>query len=134
MGYFNDKQTGQIVSRILNDVVNAELLIAHVMPDLIVNALMFLGVAIMLFYIDAKLALASLISIPFLMYANMTYSKYVLPLWRENQETIGELSGTLQDNLSGIKEIQIFNKQEYEAKFKLLSISLTFLISIFFYT
>lgn len=116
LGYFNDKQTGQIVSRILNDVVNAELLIAHVMPDLIVNALMFLGVAIMLFYIDAKLALASLISIPFLMYANMTYSKYVLPLWRENQETIGELSGSLQDNLSGIKEIQIFNKQEYEAK------------------
>ncbi len=116
LGYFKDKQTGQIVSRILNDVVNAELLIAHVIPDLIVNVLMFSGVAVMLFYIDVKLALVSLISIPFLMYVNMAYSRYVLPLWRENQKTLGELSGALQDNLSGIKEIQIFNRQNSEAE------------------
>lgn len=114
LGYFHDKQTGQIVSRILNDVVNAELLIAHVIPGLIINVLMFLGVAIMLFYINVKLALVSLISIPLLMYVNSTYSKYVLPLWRENQQILGELSGALHDNLSGIKEIQIFNKQNFE--------------------
>lgn len=116
LSYFKDKQTGQVVSRILNDVVNAELLIAHVIPDLIVNVLMFTGVAVMLFYIDVKLALVSLISIPFLMYVNMAYSRYVLPLWRENQQTLGELSGALQINLSGIKEIQIFNKQKSEAE------------------
>ncbi|MDF2879157.1 MAG: transporter permease, partial [Clostridia bacterium] len=116
MRFFNDKQTGQLASRILNDVVSAELLIAHAIPDLIVNVIMFVGVVIILFIINVKLALVSLIAIPFLMLANMGYSKYVLPLWRENQKSLGELSGVLHDNLSGIKEIQIFNKQEYEAE------------------
>ncbi len=114
--YFSDKQTGQLTSRITNDVVNAELLIAHAVPDLIVNILTFIGVAVMLFTINVKLALISLISIPFLMAANVGYSKLVLPRWRHNQQALGDLSGALQDNLSGIKEIQVFNQQALEVQ------------------
>lgn len=116
MKYFTETQTGQIASRIMHDSVNAEILIAHVIPDLIVNALMFISISIILFYININLALVSLISIPFLILVNMGYSKYVLPLWRLNSKAVGELNGTLQDNLSGIKEIQVFNQQKYETK------------------
>lgn len=116
MKYFTETQTGQIASRIMHDSVNAEILIAHVIPDLIVNALMFISISIILFYININLALVSLISIPFLIIVNMGYSKYVLPLWRLNSKAVGELNGTLQDNLSGIKEIQVFNQQKYETK------------------
>jgi len=116
MKYFTETQTGQIASRIMHDSVNAEILIAHVIPDLIVNALMFISISIILFYININLALVSLISIPFLIVVNMGYSKYVLPLWRLNSKAVGELNGTLQDNLSGIKEIQVFNQQKYETK------------------
>lgn len=116
MKYFTETQTGQIASRIMHDSVNAEILIAHVIPDLIVNSLMFISISIILFYINIKLALVSLISIPFLIIVNMGYSKYVLPLWRLNSKAVGELNGTLQDNLSGIKEIQVFNQQKYETK------------------
>lgn len=116
MKYFTETQTGQIASRIMHDSVNAEILIAHVIPDLIVNVLMFISISIILFYININLALVSLISIPFLIVVNMGYSKYVLPLWRLNSKAVGELNGTLQDNLSGIKEIQVFNQQKYETK------------------
>lgn len=116
MEYYNDKQTGNLASRIMNDVVNTELLIAHAIPDLIVNALTFLSVAIILFLINVKLAIISIIAIPFLMAANVGYSKYVLPQWRLNQEALGDLSGALHDNLSGMKEIQVFNQQDYETK------------------
>lgn len=116
MKYFTKTQTGQIASRIMHDSVNAEILIAHVIPDLIVNVLMFISISIILFYININLALVSLISIPFLIIVNMGYSKYVLPLWRLNSKAVGELNGTLQDNLSGIKEIQVFNQQKYETK------------------
>ncbi|WP_353096837.1 ABC transporter ATP-binding protein [Tissierella praeacuta] len=114
LGYFNDKQIGDLVSRVMNDVVNAELLIAHVVPDLIIDVLTFIGVAIMLFSINVKLALISLISIPFLLVANIGYSKVVLPRWRLNSKAMGELSGALQENFSAVKEIQAFNQQSYE--------------------
>ena len=116
LGYYNDKQTGQLVSRIVSDVVNTELLIAHAVPDLIVNVLTFFGVAIMLFTINVKLALISLVTIPFLMAANAGYSKLVLPLWRKNSSALGDLSGAVQENLSAVKEIQAFNQQAHETK------------------
>ncbi|WP_199883756.1 ABC transporter ATP-binding protein [Anaerosinus massiliensis] len=112
--YFADKQSGQIVSRIARDTVSAERLIAHVLPDLIVNALTLLAVGIMLFTINVKLAVISLLTIPFIIFANVLYSKAALPRWRKNSEIMGIMNGALQDNVSGMKEIQVFNQHDYE--------------------
>lgn len=112
--YYHDKQTGQLMSRVVNDTANLEMLIAHAAPDLIVNLLLLVGVAIILFIINPILALLALIAIPFLFLASTKYSKIVLPLFRHSQEMIGELNANLQDNLSGIKEIQVFNQQDSE--------------------
>ncbi|WP_312198009.1 ABC transporter ATP-binding protein [Anaerospora hongkongensis] len=112
--YFTDKQSGQLVSRIAKDTVSAERLIAHVIPDLIVNALTLLAVGIMLFAINVKLAVISLLTIPFIIFANILYSKAALPRWRKNSEIMGIMSGALQDNVSGIKEIQVFNQHDHE--------------------
>lgn len=114
--YYNDKQTGQLMSRIINDTSEIEVLVAHAAPDLIVNLLIFVSVAIMLFIINMKLAVVSLVSIPFLVLMSLFYSKKVLPKFRARQKVIGELNGTLQDNLAGMKEIQAFNQQKTEKK------------------
>jgi ATP-binding cassette subfamily B protein len=114
--YYHDKQTGQLMSRILNDTSDVELLIAHAAPDTIVNVMIFLGVAVVLFIINAKLALLTLFAIPLLLLSSVGYSRYVLPKFRARQKILGLLSGTLQDNLTGMKEIQVFNQQEYETK------------------
>lgn len=116
LNYFNDKQTGQLVSRIMNDAANVELLLAHAIPDLIINVFIFLSVAAILFSINVKLAAASLITTPFLYLINIFYARVVLPKFRLNQKAIGDLNGALQDNLSGVKEIQVFNQQEYEVR------------------
>jgi ATP-binding cassette subfamily B protein len=42
--YYNDKQTGQLMSRTANDTNNLEMLIAHALPDLIVNSLLIVGI------------------------------------------------------------------------------------------
>ncbi|MDR2903959.1 MAG: ABC transporter ATP-binding protein/permease [Clostridiales bacterium] len=114
--YYNDKQTGQLMSRIINDTAEIEVLVAHAAPDLIVNVLIFASVAVMLFIINAKLAAVSLISIPFLVLMSLFYSKKVLPKFRKRQKVVGLLNGTLQDNLTGMKEIQAFNQQKTEKK------------------
>jgi len=114
MRYYQDKQTGQLMSRMVNDTRLLEVLIAHSLPDLITNVLVIIGVAIMIFMIDPFLALLTLIPVPFVVFVSSFFSKKVAPLFRINQEVLGDLNGVLQDNLSGMKEIQAFGKEKYE--------------------
>jgi len=114
MKFYHDKQTGQIMSRIINDTNNIELLIAHAVPDIIVNLVILVGVAIILFALNPTLAALSLISMPIIFILSIFFAKKVLPLFRKAQEILGELNANLQDNLSGMKEIQVFNQHERE--------------------
>ncbi|WP_101697961.1 ABC transporter ATP-binding protein [Clostridium minihomine] len=114
--YFNHSRTGDLTGRVVNDAMQAEILLAHVIPDFIVNVLTFTGVGFLLVTINAKLAFASLAAIPFLLGITIWQSRHLSPIWKENFKVRGELSGTVQDNLSGIKEIQIFNQQAQEEK------------------
>lgn len=112
--YFHKSRTGDLTGRVVNDALDAEILLAHVIPDFFVNILTFLGVGTLLFTIHWKLALMSLVTIPFLLGITIWQSHHVSPVWKENSRIRGELAGTVQDNLSGIKEIQIFNQQKQE--------------------
>jgi len=112
--YYQDKQTGQLMSRVTSDTSGLELLIAHAVPDLIINILLFVGVGILLFMINVKLACLTLFSIPFIAMSSLWFIKKVRPQFRKGQVAMGELSAILQDNISGIKEIQVFNQQKRE--------------------
>jgi ABC-type multidrug transport system fused ATPase/permease subunit len=114
--YFIDKQTGQLMSRVVNDTANLEMLIAHAVPDLISNLLILIGVATILFIINPILASLSLIPIPFLLLSSTFFAKKIMPIFRRAQKALADLNADLQDNLSGIREIQLFNKQEKEYK------------------
>lgn len=129
MGYFSDKQTGQLLSRITADTANLEPLIAHAGPDLLVNCVLFFGSAAILFVINVKLALFTLITIPFTLLCVSVYSKKVRPNFKKSHEKMGELNAQIQDKLQGMKEIQIFNKQA-ESKKELQKASFEHRVSI----
>ena len=114
LGYFHDKQTGDLMSRIVNDTRDFELLYAHMIPETITNVVTFLGVLVVLLLINAKLALITCAPIPFIFVSGIIFSKKVRPFFKISQKKMGELSGKLQDNLSGIHEIQSFGREEYE--------------------
>lgn len=136
LSYFHKSRTGDLTSRVVNDTLDAEVLLAHVIPDFVVNVLTFIGVGILLFTIHAKLAIISLVTIPVLFGITIWQSRHVSPTWKENSRVRGELAGKVQDNLSGIKEILIFNQQNHEehniAKLSLLH-SLAYLRASFFF-
>ncbi len=114
--YYQDKQTGQIMSRMVNDTRQIEVLVAHALPDLASSVLVIIGVTIMLFTVNVQLALLTLIPVPIIIVVSTLFSKKVAPLFRINQEVLGDLNGALQDNLSGMKEIQAFGQEDYERK------------------
>ena len=114
IGYFHDKQTGDLMSRVVNDTRDFELLYAHMIPETITNLVTFIGVLTVLLLINWKLALITCAPIPLIFLSGIIFSKKVRPYFQKSQKKMGELSGKLQDNLSGIQEIQSFGREEYE--------------------
>jgi ATP-binding cassette subfamily B protein len=113
--FYEDKQTGQLMSRMVNDSSLFETLIAHAVPDILVNVLTFVGVSAVLASINWQLLLLSLIPIPLIVLGMRGFAKYVRPAFRERQQELGELNATLNDNLSGIREIKAFVQEDTEA-------------------
>lgn len=116
IGYFHDKQTGDLMSRIVNDTRDFELLYAHMIPETITNIVTFIGVLVVLLTINVKLALITCAPIPLIFISGIIFSKKVRPFFRASQKKMGELNGKLQDNLSGLQEIQSFGREEYETQ------------------
>ncbi len=113
--YYEDKQTGQLMSRVVNDSDLLEKLIAHAVPDVLVNVLTLVGVSTMLLTMNAQLTLLTLVPIPLIILAMRGFAKYVRPAFRERQAELGELNAILQDNLSGIREIKTFTRERTES-------------------
>ena len=113
--FYENKQTGQLMSQLINDTELLENLIAHAIPDLIANVLTLIGVLAILFGINAPLALLGMIPIPLIILAMQAYDKIVRPAFRARQRKLGELNATLNDNLSGVREIMAFTREETES-------------------
>lgn len=111
--YYEDKQTGQLMSRVVNDSDKIETLISHAVPDVLVNVLTFIGVNIVLFLINPLLMLLCLVPVPLIVLGMRGFGKYVRPAFRERQKELGELNASLNDHLSGIREIKAFVQEEH---------------------
>ena len=116
LGLFHDKQTGDLMSRVVNDTRDFELLYAHIIPELITNVATFVGVLVILLLINWKLALITCCPIPLILFSGVIFAKKVRPYFRVSQKCMGELNAKLQDNLSGIHEIQSFGQESYESE------------------
>ena len=116
LSFFHDKQTGDLMSRVINDTRDFELLYAHMIPDIITNLVTFLGVLIILLTINWKLALITCCPIPLILLSGVISAKIVRPFFRASQKCMGELNAQLQDSLSGLHEIQSFGQEAYESE------------------
>jgi ATP-binding cassette subfamily B protein len=114
--YYEDKQTGQLMSRVINDTELFEQLISHAIPDVIVNVITLVGVSIILVFINWKLTLLTMIPIPLVIVSLRVYARYVRPAFRERQKELGNLNAILNDSLQGIREIKAFTREVEEMK------------------
>jgi ATP-binding cassette subfamily B protein len=114
--YYEDKQTGQLMSRVINDTELFEQLISHAIPDVIVNLITLVGVTLVLITLNWRLTLLSIIPIPLVLISLRIYARYVRPAFRERQKELGNLNAILNDSLSGIREIKAFTREAEEMR------------------
>ncbi|MDR2701430.1 MAG: ABC transporter ATP-binding protein/permease [Spirochaetaceae bacterium] len=115
LSFFHKRQTGDLMSRVVNDTATFEQLYAHVIPETITNAVTLIGVIVILFSINSTLAFLTCIPIPFILASGWVMMKKVRPRFRQMQKSLAVLNSQLQDNISGIREIQAFGQHEREA-------------------
>ena len=112
--YYEDKQTGQLMSRVVNDTDLFEKMISHAVPEVFVNIISLFGISAVLFSMNWQLTLLSMIPIPLVIVALILYAKIVRPAFRWRQRELGELNAILNDNISGVREIKAFTREDIE--------------------
>jgi len=113
--FFDHNRVGMLMSRIINDVNLLKSSLPHFI-DLIRDFLTMLGLLVVLFYQDARLATISLIIFPLAVYPFIHFSSRIRKLGRKNQIRLSRITGFLQETLSGIKVIKAFAAEPRENK------------------
>ncbi|MHB1317054.1 MAG: ABC transporter ATP-binding protein, partial [Anaerolineae bacterium] len=114
LSFYEEQQTGQLMSRMINDSEMFERLISHAIPDTFVSVLTLVGVSAVLLSMNSTLMLLTLVPVPLILVAMQGFNRYVRPAFRERQQELAELNATVNDNLSGIREIKAFTREEIE--------------------
>jgi ATP-binding cassette subfamily B protein/subfamily B ATP-binding cassette protein MsbA len=114
ISYFENRSTGEIMSRINNDVEHVEKIFIDGLESLLMSSLTLIGISIILFSLNWKLAALSLLPIPVLVYSASYFTGRVHRFYRAVREATAELNAYAQDALSGIREIIGFNRESYE--------------------
>jgi ATP-binding cassette, subfamily B, bacterial MsbA len=115
MSFYDANQTGQLMSRVTNDVNQVQMFLTQGLARLVntvVTVVMFLGVMIIL---DPVLTLVSLIVTPLVYYFQQQFAS-IMPLYRRVMQRSADLNVVIQENVTGIKLVKAFNREPFESK------------------
>jgi len=114
LSFFERTSTGELMSRVTNDVNALENFVTHGSALTAIDLLRLVGGAIILFLLDARLALLVLLPVPVLVVTLRYFNTRIRPVYRRVRARLGDINARLQDNLSGIQVIQAFGQEERE--------------------
>ncbi|MFD1952985.1 ABC transporter ATP-binding protein [Paenibacillus thailandensis] len=112
---FYDKQkTGQLMSRITNDLLLLSELYHHGPEDYVKSLVRFIGAFFILFQINASLTIAVFCFLPFMGYFALYFNKKLNKALTRNKERIGDVNAQTEDSLAGIRVVQSFANERLE--------------------
>ncbi|MFB6344411.1 MAG: ABC transporter ATP-binding protein [bacterium] len=115
MDFFNDNETGGIMSILNNDINRLEQFLNTELTQIIRVATVVVGIGSVMFYVSPKLALIALLPVPFIGFASGSFLVWIDRKYRKIRETVSRLSSRLANNLGGMKVIKTFNRYDYES-------------------
>jgi ATP-binding cassette, subfamily B, multidrug efflux pump len=117
--YYDRVQTGQLVTRLTSDVEQIRAFAGSGVVQLANAVVMLIGTTALLLYLDWQLALVALAIVPVIALLLVRFVSRIRPLFREVQQTLGRLNTVLQEDLSGVRVIRAFAREDYEtARYK----------------
>ncbi|HTL61893.1 MAG TPA: ABC transporter ATP-binding protein [Nitrospira sp.] len=114
INFFENRPTGEVMSRVLNDTEHMQRIFVDGLEEIITAGLTLVGIMVVLFWLNWKLALLALVPIPLLIVGAIAFTKRIHKHYRKIRKDSAELNALLQDSLAGIRETMGFNRQAYE--------------------
>ena len=115
MDFFADKQTGELLSVLSNDVNRLERFLNDGMNSAFRLAVMVIGIAAILFYYNWQLALLTLVIVPAIAVFTYRFIKTIQPKYADVRSSVGQLNSRLENNLGGVQVIKTYNTEGYES-------------------
>lgn len=114
--WFEQRATGDILTRVSEDVGNVERVLIDGIEQGVVAVLQLVGVGVILFYLNAKLALWMLLPIPFLAAGAWWYTSTAHLRYRAQRQATSAMNSLLLDNVQGMRQIKSFAREEQEGR------------------
>jgi len=111
ISFFGEGSTGDLLSRLTNDVEAINLAISQNVTTLVASLLSMLGIIVAMFLLDRWLALASLFVVPIMFWFTQFVARYTRKGFRDLQRDLGQLNGVMEEAISGQKTAQAFRRK-----------------------
>src|SRR3954468_7385721 len=112
LGYYERNRAGVIISRITNDVEALDQLVTDGVTTLVQNTLILVGSAVILFFLDWRLALAVMTVIPFMIVATAFFRSRSSRAYNQVRERLGLVTATLAEDIGGIRGVQASTRED----------------------
>ena len=109
--FFDRTPVGRLVTRVTNDIENLHDLFTAILVNQFKDLFILLGILGVLFKIQFHLALLVVVLLPFVVLVSFLFSRWARDVFRDIRSLIGRINATLQETLSGIRIIQIFQQE-----------------------
>ena len=116
MAYFDKHQTGETMSYVTNDVAAVQSALVDNLIELFTEAAILIGSIILMLYIDWKLTLLTLITVPMVAYAMKILGRKIKKAGTLIQEKMADITSLLQESVSSIRIVKSFVREDYEIK------------------
>lgn len=117
--FYDEQKTGQLMSRITNDIFSLTELYHHGPEDIVISLIKFVGAFFILSTINLNLTLIVFAFIPVMGGFALYYNKKMKKAFKRNKQRIGDINARIEDNLSGIRVVKSFaNENEEMDKFR----------------
>ena len=114
VGFFSRFQTGELISRVTNDVNRLQLTLAKQLADLIQFSLILVGMVGLMLYYDWKLSVICGLVLPVILYPIVRFGQRMKKVAFRSQVQMGELTDRLHETISGARVVTAFNMQDFE--------------------
>jgi ATP-binding cassette subfamily B protein len=111
LGFYERNRAGVIISRLTNDVEALDQLVTDGVTSLVQNTLTLVGTAVILFFLDWRLALATLTVMPAMALATAWFRKRSGRAYKAVRETLGAVTATLAEDIAGMRVLQTFTRE-----------------------
>lgn len=112
--YFEDRQTGGLMSILNDDINQLERFLDVSANDLIQVTVSAVTISLSFFLISPQIAWMAMLPMPFILYFSIKFQKYLEPKYKRVRETVGILNGQLSNNLTGISTIKSYTTEQFE--------------------